>query len=57
MVSGFETAMQSAGKSELTLHWYEADHAFANPTSARYDADDAALSWKRTVEFFRQNLG
>ncbi|MXZ80696.1 MAG: dienelactone hydrolase family protein [Gammaproteobacteria bacterium] len=57
MVSGFETAMQSAGKSELTVHWYEADHAFANPTSARYDADDAALSWERTVEFLRQNLG
>ncbi len=57
MVNGFEVAMQNAGKSELTIHWYEADHAFANPTSARYDVDDAALSWERTVKFFRQNLG
>jgi len=57
MVSGFEASMQGAGKPELAVHWYEADHAFANPTSARYDADDAALSWERTVEFFRQNLG
>ena len=56
MVSSFEAAMQSAGKPELTVHWYEADHAFANPTNARYDADDAALSWEQTVEFFRQNL-
>ena len=57
MVGGFESAMQAAGKSGLTVHWYEADHAFANPTSARYDADDAALSWERTTAFFRQHLG
>ena len=56
MVSGFESAMQSAGKSDLSVHWYEADHAFANPTSARYDADDAALAWERTTEFLRDNL-
>ncbi len=56
MVSGFEAAMQHAGKSDLTVHWYEADHAFANPTSARYDADEAALSWKRTAAFFKEHL-
>lgn len=50
--------MAAAGKSqELTVNWYEADHAFANPSSARYDADDAALSWQRTAEFFQRNLG
>ncbi|MCY4148198.1 MAG: dienelactone hydrolase family protein [Gammaproteobacteria bacterium] len=49
--------LQDAGKPELAVRWYEADHAFPNPTSARYDADDAALSRERTVEFFRQNLG
>jgi carboxymethylenebutenolidase len=31
MVSGFEAAMAAAGKP-LTVYWYEADHAFANPT-------------------------
>jgi len=57
MVGGFEQAMKSAGKSDaMTVHWYEADHAFANPTSARYDADDAALSWERTSAFFKQHL-
>ncbi len=55
MVSGFETAMESAGKSS-ELHWYEADHAFANPTSARYDADDAATAWDRTTSFFNTHL-
>ena len=55
MVGGFEKAMAAAGK-DLSVHWYEADHAFANPTSARYDADDAKLSWQRTRTFFAANL-
>lgn len=57
MVEGFEKAMSDAGKaSSLTVYWYDADHAFANPTSARYDADDAATAWKRTTDFFTANL-
>lgn len=55
MVSGFEAAMTEAGK-KLTAHWYEADHAFANPTSARYDEADAKLAWERTLAFFKANL-
>ena len=57
MVSGFEAAMAQAGKADLlTVHWYEADHAFANPTGARYDADDAKLAWERTQDFLKANL-
>ncbi|MDA0655210.1 MAG: dienelactone hydrolase family protein [Proteobacteria bacterium] len=56
MVSGFEKSMKKAGKKDLTVHWYVADHAFANPTGARYDADDAALAWARTLAFFEKNL-
>lgn len=55
MVGGFENAMGAAHK-DLTSHWYEADHAFANPSGGRYDAEDAKLAWKRTLEFFRANL-
>jgi carboxymethylenebutenolidase len=55
MVDGFEAAMNTAGKP-LALYWYEADHAFANPTSGRYDEDDAALAWERTLEFFKETL-
>ncbi len=55
MVGGFENAMGAAHK-RLTAHWYEADHAYANPTGARYDKEDAQLAWKRTLEFFRENL-
>ncbi|TBW39553.1 dienelactone hydrolase family protein [Siculibacillus lacustris] len=58
MVGGFEAAMKAAGKADrLTVHWYDADHAFANPTGARYDAAPAALAWQRTLAFFKTNLG
>ena len=56
MVGGFEKAMAEAGKTDLTVHWYEADHAFANPTGSRYDAEDAKLAWSRTLAFFKQHL-
>jgi len=55
MVSGFEAEMDKAGKA-YTSHWYDADHAFANPTSARYDEADAKLAWQRTTAFFEQML-
>ncbi len=57
MVGGFSDALAAAGKSELfTPHWYDANHAFANPTGARFDAEDAALAWERTLAFFKQTL-
>ena len=56
MVDGFIENMAEAGKS-LTAYWYEADHAFANPTSSRYDEPDAALAWERTTGFLAQHLG
>jgi carboxymethylenebutenolidase len=55
MVEGFQSALREAGKV-ATLHTYSADHAFANPTTARYDDEDAALAWTRTLEFLKKNL-
>jgi len=55
MVAGFAAEMKKAGKS-LTAYWYEADHAFANPTRARYDAADAKRAWTRTLAFYRETL-
>lgn len=55
MVSGFEKAMAEAQKP-LEVHWYEADHAFANPTGSRYDAEDAMLAWQRTTAFLTKTL-
>ena len=57
MVGGFERAMDAAGKGDsLEVEWYTANHAFANPTGARYDKDDAELAWARTQTFFAKNL-
>jgi carboxymethylenebutenolidase len=56
MVGGFEKAMAEAGKTDLTVYWYEANHAFANPTGSRYDAEDAQLAWSRTLAFFKKHL-
>lgn len=58
MVGGFEKAVGEAGLSgQVTVHWYEADHAFANPSGARYDEADAKLSWERTLAFLKEHLG
>lgn len=56
MVAGFEKAMAEAGKP-LTVHWYDADHAFANPTGANYDQSDAQTAWTRTLQFLKATLG
>lgn len=58
MVAGFEAEMTNAGKSDsLTVHRYDANHAFANPTGARYDEKNAALAWERTSAFLKQHIG
>jgi carboxymethylenebutenolidase len=56
MVDGFLAAAKAAGK-DVTVYWYEADHAFANPTGARYDQADAALAWERTTAYLKDRLG
>ncbi|MBF0249246.1 MAG: dienelactone hydrolase family protein [Alphaproteobacteria bacterium] len=56
MVGTFEKSMAAAGKTDLTVHWYEANHAFANPTGSRYDEEDAKLAWDRTLAFYAKHL-
>ena len=57
MVDGFTAEMGKIGKAgDLTVHWYDANHAFANPSGARYDQADAALAWRRTLEFCAKHL-
>ncbi len=55
MVSGFSDAMYRSGK-DLVAHWYDAQHAFANPSTSRYDARDARLAWTRTLAFLKEHL-
>jgi carboxymethylenebutenolidase len=56
MVDGFTAAMAEAGKT-AEVYWYEADHAFANPSGGRYDAADAQAAWTRTLGFLAAHLG
>lgn len=55
MVDPFEDRLKQAGK-RAEIHWYRADHAFANPTGDHYQKPDAELSWRRTLDFFKANL-
>lgn len=55
MVDAFEAAMREADKP-FTVYWYDADHAFANPSGGRYDEADAKLAWSRTTAFLSENL-
>ncbi len=54
-VDAFETAMREAGKS-IEIAQYDAEHAFANPSSARYDAEHAAHAWERSRAFLAKHL-
>lgn len=54
-VAAFEDAMADAG-NELEVHAYEAKHAFANPSTARYEAKSAAAAWRETRAFLCANL-
>ncbi|MFZ5792663.1 MAG: dienelactone hydrolase family protein [Pseudomonadota bacterium] len=56
MVEGFVAAMKKAGK-KLEIHWYQADHAFANPTGKNYQRPETQQAWKRTLDFLKANLG
>lgn len=54
-VEEFAKAMRAAG-NELEVHSYDAPHAFANPSSGRYDAESAAAAWLETRAFLCREL-
>jgi carboxymethylenebutenolidase len=55
-VRAFEKALKDLGK-EVEIHVYEgADHAFANPSGGRYQAEAATDAWGKTVAFFARHL-
>lgn len=55
MVDAFVDRMAAAGRA-LTVYWYDADHAFANPAGPTYNAADAERAWERTLAFLAQTL-
>lgn len=55
-VSAFEAALKNAGVS-ATIHRYDANHAFANPSGAHYDGAHAETAWTRSKAFLAEVLG
>ncbi len=52
----YEAALKQHQK-KYTAHIYpDVNHGFHNDTTPRYDKDAAELAWKRTIEFFKENL-
>jgi carboxymethylenebutenolidase len=55
-VREFESILNDLGK-DVEVHIYpNANHAFANPSGGRYNAEAAEDAWNRTVAFFADNL-
>ena len=54
-VNDFDAALTGAGV-EHTILRFDADHAFANPSGARYDTDNAAEAWDAVSAFFERWL-
>jgi len=55
VVAQFETDMKAAGK-KLYLHQYDADHAFANPSSPNSNNEAAKQAYGYTLEYLKARL-
>lgn len=54
-VDDFEKALKKVG-AKYEIYRYEADHAFANPSGARYDQKSAEDAWKHARAFLSAHL-
>lgn len=54
-VAKYERAMDEAGNEYQSL-WYDAEHAFANPSSPRYHDQAAEQANKKALHFLHQHL-
>lgn len=55
-VTEFESVLNELDKTAEIHVYADADHAFANPSGTRYNADAAELAWERTVAFLDAHL-
>ncbi len=56
MAEEFRQALDTLEK-DASIHIYEgAEHAFANPSGTRYQADAATDAWEKTLAFFELHL-
>jgi carboxymethylenebutenolidase len=52
----YEAALKENGKKYQAFIYENANHGFHNNTTPRYDKVAADLAWKRTIDFFNENL-
>jgi carboxymethylenebutenolidase len=52
----YETALKANGKKYEAFIYEGANHGFHNDTTPRYDKAAAELAWKRSIDFFTENL-
>jgi len=55
VINKFETLTKATGKN-FTVHQFDADHAFANPSSPRYNEAAAQEANKLTLQFLKEKL-
>lgn len=55
VVSKFEDLAKATGK-KVANHWFDAEHAFANPTSPRYHEASAQAANKLALDFLRERF-
>ncbi len=56
VITKFETLAKATGK-QVEDHWFDADHAFANPSSPRYNEAAAQEANALALAFLRKKLG
>jgi carboxymethylenebutenolidase len=52
----YEAALKENGKKYQGFIYENVNHGFHNDTTPRYDKAAAELAWKRTIDFFGENL-
>jgi carboxymethylenebutenolidase len=52
----YEAALKANNKKYRAFIYEGANHGFHNDTTPRYDKAAAELAWKRTIDFFKENL-
>jgi len=56
IVDEFEFGLEQAGDKTYTIKRYDAQHAFANPSGARYDDEAASAAWAEVRAFLKKEL-
>ena len=52
----YEAALKEHDKNYQAHMYPDVNHGFHNDTTPRYDKAAAELAWKRTIDFFKENL-